>query len=218
MVAFRRQIESRLHAKTFPITHYHNAHSKRKCANSNKYLQTETMSNTRDTNRDMRRLASLYNGVAFEQMRAMCWDVLVDHYLADDGFLEISAQVCQKPEAEEPLFGSVVSESMKRTFVSINKCVAAIVYNSAWLAFCVEGKYSVPIPVSAAFTDDCRIEHRYRRNNACRTEACSQSRAAVHRPVCTHKNRLPPHHPPLHPEERRRRDCCRCIICPILLR
>ncbi|KAF9694264.1 hypothetical protein EKO04_008028 [Ascochyta lentis] len=79
------------------------------------------MSSSQDTSRHMYRLASLYNGAALVQLEAMHW------------------QTCRKPREEVPLFGPRVSESRKRTAYSVNQCVAAIDFNTAWLAFCIEG-------------------------------------------------------------------------------
>lgn len=119
------------------------------------------MNSSRDNGRDMHRLASLYNGVALEQLRAMCWGVLVDSRLNDDNVLEVFAQVCRSPIEQVPIFGADVSEDVKRTFVSINRCVAVIVYNSAWLAHCVGGKYPEPTPELVIVNNGYRLGHRY---------------------------------------------------------
>lgn len=98
------------------------------------------MSSYRDKDRDIRHLASLYNGIAIVQLKALCWEALFDHELREDGVLEIIAQTCRSPIAQSPLFGPSISENMRRTFVSINKCVAVIVWNTGWLATCAESE------------------------------------------------------------------------------
>ncbi|KAJ4339731.1 hypothetical protein N0V95_007697 [Ascochyta clinopodiicola] len=97
------------------------------------------MNSPQDTSRSMRRLASLYNDIVLVQLEAIYWEVLVDDYLAEDGTLCLVVQPCRKPREEVPLFGLRVSKSRKKTALSVNQCVSAIDFNTAWLAFCVEG-------------------------------------------------------------------------------
>ncbi|KAF1348392.1 hypothetical protein EJ07DRAFT_184940 [Lizonia empirigonia] len=101
-------------------------------------LQDDEMTSSRETSRDMHRLAILYNGVALVQLEVMHWEVLVDHYLRKDGPLKLRVQTCEKPVADVPLFGPDVSDSMKKTVCSVNNCVAAVEHNTVWLAYCVE--------------------------------------------------------------------------------
>lgn len=98
------------------------------------------MSSLGETSNDIRRLASLYNGVAMVQLQALCWDVCSSIDLRYDNKVEIWAQKCQKPIQKTPLFGESVPEALRSMFVSINKCVAVIVYNTGWLAYCLERK------------------------------------------------------------------------------
>lgn len=98
------------------------------------------MSSFRDTSRDIRRLASLYNGVAMVQLKALCLNVCSNIDLRYDNKLEIWAQECQNPITQTPVFGDSVPEAFRRTFVSINKCIAVIVYNIGWLAHCLKRK------------------------------------------------------------------------------
>lgn len=90
---------------------------------------------------------------------ATCWAVLVDSYMSSyDNVLEIDAQVCWRPISDTPLFGENVSEAIKRTFVSINRCVAVIVYNSAWLAYCSSGEYLTMLHILAFIYDKFRTQ------------------------------------------------------------
>lgn len=126
--------------------------------------RTETSTATRDnimsafpsTYRDLRRIASLYNGVAVVQLLAMHWEQLVDFHLAHDNWLDISAQTCRKPIAEAPLFGHNDSNCVKGTVVSVNRCVSVINWNTAWLAYAVEGNFSVPFSATSVYADICR--------------------------------------------------------------
>jgi hypothetical protein len=92
----------------------------------------------------MHRVASLYNGVVFEQLRAMTWEYLVDYYITAEDKMCLDIQICWRPVEQTPLFGDQVPEDIRRTVLSVNSCITAIDFNTAWLAFCVEGNYAVP--------------------------------------------------------------------------
>ncbi|KAJ8114462.1 hypothetical protein OPT61_g3659 [Boeremia exigua] len=97
------------------------------------------MASSRDTERDMRRLAHLYNEVAMEQMLAMCWLRLKTANLdTARNVLEITAEDYEEPIKDAPIFDANVSEAMKKTFVSINQCIKVTLFNAGWLAYCAE--------------------------------------------------------------------------------
>lgn len=83
--------------------------------------------------------------------------MLVDYDFRDDDVLEIAAQVCQKPVAQTPLFGQSIPGNVRRAFVSINKCVAVIIWNCGCLASCIESKQLLLSPDLASINFDCRL-------------------------------------------------------------
>lgn len=135
----------------------------------------DALNDERDISRDMRRLASLYNGVAMEQLLAMYWNVLIDDRLNEDGKLRLDVQACNKPVAERALFGDRVSDSRKKTVVSVNKCVAVIDYNTPWLALCIEGNTPILILVEVGFTDANRSGLWHQGGDVRLPKACSSS-------------------------------------------
>ncbi|KAF3042545.1 hypothetical protein E8E11_005261 [Didymella keratinophila] len=96
------------------------------------------MSSSRDISRDIRRLASLYNDVTTVQLQALCFNVCASNDPRHDIKMEIWAQQGQKPTSTTSIFGDQVPERLSRTFISINKCIAVIVYNTGCLAHCWE--------------------------------------------------------------------------------
>lgn len=87
----------------------------------------------------MRRIACLYNGVAFEQLQAICCDAPIDLRLNDNGVIEIYARFLSK--ANSDIFDTNIGDYTKRLFVSLNKCVLAIGLSCRWLAYCTEGAH-----------------------------------------------------------------------------
>lgn len=114
----------------------------------------------------MRRLASLYNGVAMEQMLATCWEELLYSRLWEDNVLKIEAQPCREPTAQSPIFKADVSEEMRRTFVSINKCILVLAYNTGWLAHCTRGKQLISSLDRASANQEHRSGRQARGGNA----------------------------------------------------
>jgi hypothetical protein len=118
---------------------YHNTHQQNKSDKIGIILHMSTMGDSRDISRDMQRLASLYNGVVLEQLQGMRWDRLVRFRMTAEGKLRFEVKPCRRPVDQVSLFEPGVRESVKRTAVSVNKCITAIDHNTAWLAFCIEG-------------------------------------------------------------------------------
>lgn len=156
------------------------------------------MSDCRDVNRDMQRVASLYNGVILEQLLSMHWEYLVDSSMPEEGKLRLDCQTCHRPVEEQPLFGPEVRENVKRTAVSVNSCITAIDYNTAWLAFCVKGNDMKLLSTFITLAKEFRLDIRDHRSNLLQPKAHSQSRAVVYRRANAHEDRLRTHRPQAH--------------------
>jgi hypothetical protein len=88
-----------------------------------------TMSDVRTVQRDMRRVASILNEVFDVQANTMCWDVLEEAPRLRDGVFKVHSRPCSK-KSKEPIVPPDASASTKKTFVSLNKCRQAILWNT----------------------------------------------------------------------------------------